>query len=143
MSKKDAKIERLIAECKRPDLDPHYEGYFACFNRGLFFEAHDVLEHLWLRDKTSSDYSFHKGLIQLAGAFVHLQKHRLRPSLALFSLARINLQKYPSPHMGLDLLCVLNLIESWSTSLEDYGFTLNPLTYRETPMLLPSVLLPN
>ena len=33
---------------------------------------------------------FYKGLIQLAGAFVHLQKDRLRPAASLFRLA----QKY-------------------------------------------------
>ena len=71
-------------------LDPHYAGYFELFNRGKFFEAHDVLEHLWLPDRHGANGSFYKGLIQLAGAFVHLQRNRLRPAAALFKLARTN-----------------------------------------------------
>ena len=61
-------------------LDPHYTGYFICFNRGEYYEAHDVLEHLWLRT-TGSDHQFFKGLIQIAGAFVHLRRQYLRPAI--------------------------------------------------------------
>ena len=47
--------------------------------------------------------NFYKGLIQLAGAFVHLQKNRLRPSAALFKLAQANLVQFPAFHEQLDL----------------------------------------
>jgi len=48
--------------------DPRLTGYFECFNSGRYYEAHDVLEDLWLRQgKTHPDHAFHKGLIQLAG----------------------------------------------------------------------------
>ena len=87
-------------------LDPHYTGYFDCFNRQLFYEAHDVLEHIWLKDKHGPNGAFYKGLIQLAGAFVHLQKNRLRPAAALFKLALANLEKYPREHEQLDLNAV-------------------------------------
>ena len=52
-------------------LDPCYQGYFKCFNAGAYYEAHDVLEHLWLRTR-DENHLFFKGLIQVAGAFVHL-----------------------------------------------------------------------
>ena len=48
MSKKSAKIAALIESCRGRKLDAHYLGYFECFNRGLFYESHDVLEELWL-----------------------------------------------------------------------------------------------
>ena len=92
MSKKSAKIAALIESCRGEKLDAHYLGYFHCFNRGLFYEAHDVLEELWLPERTGPNGAFYKGLIQLAGAFVHLQKNRLRPAAALFKLAATNLQ---------------------------------------------------
>jgi predicted metal-dependent hydrolase len=137
MSKKSAKIAALIDECRGQALDAHYLGYFACFNRGLFYEAHDVLEELWLVDRRGADGDFYKGLIQFAGAFVHLQKHteqrpRLRPSAALFKLARTNLAKYASPHHQLDVTRVLNLAEEWIGYLEQDGFAINPLG-RHTP----------
>ena len=135
MSKKSGKIAALIEACRGQELDAHYLGYFECFNRELFFEAHDVLEELWLRDKAAPNYSFHKGLIQLAGAFVHLQKNRLRPAAALFKLARTNLQKYPARHEQLDLVAVLALIEDWLGRLEGQNFSVNPLTADNAPKL--------
>ena len=116
-------------------VDPHYAGYFHCFNRQLFYEAHDVLENLWLADRHGANGAFYKGLIQLAGAFVHLQKNRLRPSAALFKLACTNLEKYSSPHDHLDLKMVHALIESWLADLEGKNFETNPLTARHAPKL--------
>ena len=79
----------------------------------MFYEAHEVLEELWLRDKHGPNGAFYKGLIQLAGAFVHLQKNRLRPAAALFELALANLEKYPRRHQRLELAAVRRLIRKW------------------------------
>lgn len=136
MTRKSAKIAALIAGCQGCALDARYLGFFECFNRGLFFEAHDVLEELWLQDRAHANYAFYKGLIQLAGAFVHLQKNRLRPAAALFKLARTNLQKYPPLHERLDTAGVLNLIEDWLARLEGQGFTANPFTGDNAPRLM-------
>ncbi len=135
MSKKSAKIADLIKSCEGQALDAHYLGYFKCFNQGLYYEAHDVLEELWLADKQGANYSFYKGLIQLAGAFVHLQKNRLQPSLALFNLAKANLLKYPALHEQLDVKYALNLIAEWSVELENGAFTLNPLGIKSPPTI--------
>lgn len=139
MSKKSGKIAELIAGCADRGWSPHYSGYFECFNRGLYFEAHDVLEELWLADRHGSNYAYHKGLIQLAGAFVHLQKNRLRPAVALFNLAAANLEKYPARHDGIDLAVVRELIADWKGAVEQGGFEVNPLNLRPPPQLaLPS-----
>ena len=140
MSKKSAKIAALIEDCRGRALDAHYLGYFECFNRGLFYDAHDVLEELWLKDRHGPDGNFHKGLIQFAGAFVHLQKHteqrpRLRPAAALLKLARANLRRYPSIHWQLEVRQVLALIEEWLAQLEAGNFAVNPLTVRTAPCL--------
>lgn len=135
MSKKSGKIAERIAAFQGCDQDAHYLGYFDCFNQQLFYEAHDVLEELWLEDRLGPNGNFFKGLIQLAGAFVHLQKERLRPSAALFKLARTNLAQYPVTHQQLDLRAVLALIESWLSALERADFTRNPLRERPAPRL--------
>lgn len=116
-------------------LDPHYTGYFQLFNEQKFYEAHDVLEHIWLPDKHGPNGSFYKGLIQLAGAFVHLQKNRLRPSAALFKLTQANLEKYPNTHEHLEVKMVLDMVRSWLDDLESSDFLRNPLPHRPPPQL--------
>src|SRR5213594_4736416 len=110
VSKKSAKIAALIENCQGRELDAHYLGYFECFNRGLFYESHDVLEELWLAERQQANGAFYKGLIQLAGAFVHLQKNRLRPAAALFKLATASLGQYSQVYEGLEISRVLEMI---------------------------------
>lgn len=135
MSKKSGKIAERIAAFQGGGLDAHYLGYFDCFNQQQFYEAHDVLEELWLADRHGPNGNFYKGLIQLAGAFVHLQKDRLRPAAALFKLARANLSQYPPVQEQLDLTMVLTLIEQWLVWLEKENFIRNPLREQAAPRL--------
>jgi predicted metal-dependent hydrolase len=135
VSHKSARIVAMIESFRGQELDAHYLGYFDCFNRRLFYEAHDVLEDLWLPDRHGVNGNFYKGLIQLAGAFVHLQKNRLRPAAALFKLAKSNLEKYPRAHEHLNLQTVGDLIKKWLDDLERAHFTINPLTAVNAPKL--------
>ena len=135
MSKKSAKIAALIEGCEGQNADPHYLGYFECFNRGLFYEAHDVLEQLWLADRQGPNYAFYKGLIQFAGAFVHLEKDRLRPAAALFKLSRANLQQYRSVHERLDVASLLGEVQRWLQRLETSSFQSNPIREHPAPKL--------
>jgi predicted metal-dependent hydrolase len=135
VSHKSARIAAMIESFQGQELDAHYLGYFECFNRQLFYEAHDVLEDLWLPDRHDVDGNFYKGLIQFAGAFVHLQKNRLRPAAALFKLAQANLDKYPRSHKQLDLKMVHDLAQKWLHDLERDGFGSNPLTAANVPQL--------
>jgi predicted metal-dependent hydrolase len=135
MSKKSGKIAALIEACQGRDLDAHYLGYFECFNRELFYEAHDVLEELWLTDRQGPNGNFYKGLIQFAGAFVHLQKNRLQPAAALFKLAKANFEKYPARHERLALAEILSLIATWLSKLETEHFAVNPMKDLKPPKL--------
>ena len=135
MGKKSAEIAKLIEDCQGRDLNAHYLAYFECFNRDLFYEAHDVLEQLWLPERGRPNGAFYQGLIQLAGAFVHLQKNRTKPAASLLRLASANLEKYPSTHKQLDLRDVLALIDDWLRRLESCGFTDNPLLAGDAPRL--------
>ena len=81
-----------------------YRAYFRLWNEQDYYQAHDVLEHIWLKT-TTEDAHYFKGLIQAAGAFVHLKKQfehpthpkhgrRLQPAVRLFHLALKNLSEY-------------------------------------------------
>jgi predicted metal-dependent hydrolase len=135
VSSKSQKVSHLIPTQAVEGLDPHYVGYFDCFNRGLFFEAHEVLEQLWLKDRQGPNGAFYKGLIQLAGAFVHLRKERLRPAVALFKLAEGNLARYPADHERLHTPGALSLIRHWLAHLERSNFSANPLQSEGRPIL--------
>jgi predicted metal-dependent hydrolase len=128
-------VAALLEGMDTTGVDPHYAAYFACFNRGLYYEAHDVLEELWLPVRRERDGDFYKGLIQLAGAFVHLQKSRLRPADALFALAELNLGKFPARHLGLDVAAVRRLITDWRARLAAGAFSVNLLNSPTLPRL--------
>jgi len=135
MSDKSAKIEALIQNCQGQDLDAHYLGFFECFNRQMYYEAHEVLEKLWLPNRWKPNDLFYKGLIQLAGAFVHLQKHRPGPAASLFKLARANLQKFPPVHQRLDVADVSHLAEIWLQKVESGGLKSISLTAADAPQI--------
>ncbi len=117
MSQKRKKIAALIEPFHGRAVDARYFGYFECFNHGRFFEAHEVLEDLWLADRKGPDGSFYKGLIQLAGAFVHLEKKRPSPASALFRLALGNFENYPEIHHQLNLKKLAGKIREWLEAL--------------------------
>lgn len=124
---------------------PCYLAYFACFNRQEYYEAHDVLEHLWLQG-AGDNYAFYKGLIQLAGAFVHLKKQhehpghhkhgrRMHPAVRLFALADKNLLPYGPTHFGLDITAVLALSSEHASHIVKSDFTENPWRPDRAPHL--------
>ena len=116
MSDRNLKFAALLQSFESAGREPHYLAFFDCFNHGLYFEAHEVLEYLWLKTPGENN-AFYKGLIQLAGAFVHVQKQRKGPALALLQLARDNLERYSPAHEGLDVAALLNLLCSWSEKI--------------------------
>jgi uncharacterized protein len=126
MQHKADKVAALIKPFEGRGLDARYLGFFACFNRHQFFEAHEVLEELWLPVRHGPNGAFYKGLIQLAGAFVHVQHSRPGPALALLKLAQTNLQQFPAVHDGLAVGTVLQMIEAWIRTLASTGPALAP-----------------
>jgi len=126
-------------------LDPHYLGYFTCFNAGDYYEAHDVLEHLWLRVR-GPEHAFYKGLIQHAGAFVHLRKQylrpdhpkdgrRLHPAVRLFLLSQHNLRPFAPHYRCLDVQALCDLSNRLVTAIVDSQFTRNPWHPERAPQL--------
>lgn len=124
---------------------PCYRAYFRCWNEQRYYEAHDVLEHLWL-ETTSEDHAYFKGLIQAAGGFVHLKLHfeapthrvhgrRLRPAVRLFQLAEKNLTPYAPVRHRLDVTALLALIACQVRMISETGFARNPWSPSAAPRL--------
>jgi hypothetical protein len=124
---------------------PCYAGYFECFNRGDYYEAHDVLEHLWLECR-DENHAYFKGLIQIAGAFVHLKKQharpehptdgrRLHPAARLFALGVKNISPFAPLHMGLQIQSVCGLCLDWREKIIASDYRINPWSPINTPRL--------
>jgi hypothetical protein len=133
--RKTEKVQKLIADGHGGETDPHFAAFFRCFNTGQYFEAHEVLEVLWLKVRGEPIGDFYKGLIQLAGAFVHLKKDRLSPGVSLFKLARANLAKYPNPFQQWPVDQGLALIDLWLNYFEENTPCSNPLLVFGPPKL--------
>ena len=144
--KKSDKIQEMLRDLPpgAEGVDPRYAGYFACFNAQQYYEAHDVLEDLWLETR-DGDYAFYKGLIQLAGAYVHLQKQylrpdhakdgvRARPAVRLFELAAGNLAAYRPRHLRLNVAGAWSLCTTMAESIARKNFS-NPWSPQAAPTL--------
>ena len=152
--KKSDRISAFVESLNAPSddlaFDPCYLGYFKCFNQQDYYEAHDVLEHLWLANqadgKQDPNYRFFKGLIQLAGAFVHLKKQfarpthpkdgtRARPASRLFLMAKENLAPYAPVHLSLDVADLCRFCEEQSRAIIQADYSVNPWSPAAAPTL--------
>jgi predicted metal-dependent hydrolase len=84
------------------DYDPRYLAGVLFFNAQEFFQAHDVWEDLWA-DTQGPDHRFYQGLIQAAVALYHFSNGNVRGAVKLFRSGHAYMQRYPSPHWGLDV----------------------------------------
>jgi predicted metal-dependent hydrolase len=151
---KGERISRLVSELAGEGADPNrtnvandpfYRAFFHCWNEQRYYEAHDVLEQLWLKTK-SRDADYFKGLIQAAGAFVHLQKRfehpshakhsrRLPPAVRLFRLAEKNLSRFGPRHYGLDVTAFCKLLRVCADQIVASDYKTNPWSPDAAPKL--------
>jgi len=152
MSGKSSRISVLWEGVDPRGRDVRYAAYFHHFNRGDYYEAHDVLESLWLEQgREAKSGSFYKGLIQLAGGFVHMRKHhehpthrihgkRLSPAARLLKLAEKNIGPYGLEWEGLEIEPILELARETIRKLEAEDFSKNPWEPERKPKIeLPRV----
>ena len=142
---KGERISQFVAELAGDEVDRHqtdvanhsfYRAFFKCWNEQRYYEAHDVLEQLWLKTN-SSDADFFKGLIQAAGAFVHLQKQfehplhakhgrRLPPAVRLFRLAEKNLSRFAPRHHRVDVTALCDMLHAYADQIVASDYKVNP-----------------
>lgn len=84
------------------DADPRYREFWKLFNAEKFFEAHEVLEALW-RETPGPERDFYQGLIQIAAAFVHIQKGTPDGARKLLDKASEKLGKFSPAFCGLEI----------------------------------------
>ncbi len=100
-----------------------YDAALAAYDRGDFFEAHELLEPAWMGTDDPAERALHQGLIKLAAAFIHgvrgnplgiarnLDGARQRLGEALGSA--------PAAASGLDVAALIGAIEERLARLAD------------------------
>jgi len=119
--------------------DPRYWGFFKTFNEGRFYEAHDVLEDLWLECRQTRLDTFYKAMIQLAGAFVHIGKSKPRPAVALLDLSQGYLKPFGDDCEGLQLGPIHAMIDQWRRKI---AANMDTLSHIWPPETMPQLQMP-
>ena len=153
---KGERISRFVASLETGDAragsgrladHPYYRAFFQCWNEQRYYEAHDVLEQVWLHSPISAeDAQYFKGLIQAAGAFVHLQKQfehpthpkhgrRLGPAVRLFRLALKNLEPFGERQHALELTAFREMLSRYERAIADSDSKMNPWTPGSAPQV--------
>ena len=147
MSGKASRISELWDGIDPRGRDVRYAAYFHHFNREDYYEAHDVLESLWLEGgRKARGAAFYQGLIQLAGAFVHMRKHfefpghrvhqqRLAPAFRLLGLMEENLAGYGEEWEGIRMEVILELAREMKAVLSVGEYKKNPRSPQRGPKL--------
>src|ERR1700674_1570492 len=94
--------ERVVGMAQSEGYDPRYLAGIVLFNRGDFFEAHEVWEDLW-RDCAGPDRRFYQALIQAAVGLLHFCNGNARGAVKLYHSSRDYMGRYGSPHLGLNV----------------------------------------
>jgi predicted metal-dependent hydrolase len=149
MNKRE-RISDFVRSLEPPATEGSSQNYYAAFfqlwNAQKYYEAHDVLEQLWLVEKNVELARFYQALIQAAGAFVHLQKNfeqpshakhgrRLRPAMRLFELALRNLEGLANEFQALDLVQFRKILLRYRDAIIAVDFTKNPWSPETAPQL--------
>ena len=124
----------------------YYTAFFQLWNAQEYYEAHDVLEQLWLAETNAELARFYQALIQAAGAFVHLQKNfqqpshpkhsrRLPPATRLLELALRNLEDLPNEFQALDLVQFRKILLRYRDEIIAVDFKRNPWSPESAPRL--------
>ena len=88
------------------------------FNRGEFFDAHEVLEDVW-RAAPGEEKKFLQGLIQAAVAFHHHSTGNHVGARSLLARSARNLTGYPENFASIKLTPLLESLACWQNALDD------------------------
>ncbi|MED1783560.1 DUF309 domain-containing protein [Brevibacillus fortis] len=85
-----------------------YLQFIEKFNDGEYYECHDLLEDIWMEDKSDK---FLQGLLQLSVGLYHQEYGNIKGARWMFGNARKYLTRYQPVHWGLDVTRVLRYID--------------------------------
>jgi len=102
--------------------EPLAEG-IRLFNARKFFEAHEALEALWLKARGREKVFLH-GLIQVAAAFHHFERHNTAGCRSLLEKGLMKLEKFgaakntPDTSGRIELAALVKRLREWREYLK-------------------------
>jgi predicted metal-dependent hydrolase len=94
-------VYNIGMETNAAQYDPRYLAGIVLFNRGDFFEAHEVWESLWM-ETFGPEKKFYQGLIQAAVGLCHFCNGNGRGAIKLYRSSREYMHRYDMHFLGLD-----------------------------------------
>lgn len=91
----------LKESCAKPLSVLAVQG-FQLFNRGEYFEAHEVLEEAWNQDQTPGR-EMYRAILQIAVAYLQIERGNYKGALKMFLRVRQWIQPLPDFCRGVDI----------------------------------------
>ncbi|HHY22446.1 MAG TPA: DUF309 domain-containing protein [Bacilli bacterium] len=91
-----------------PQYPLEYYQFFISFNEGDYYTCHDLLEEIWLGDRSNL---FIKGLLQMSVAIYHYEYGNIKGARMMLDTAKRYLESYRPFYWGIDLEKVHHFIE--------------------------------
>jgi len=114
------------------DYDERYLAGIVCFNRGDYFDAHEVWEVFWM-DCSAADRRFIQSLIQAAVSLYHWANGNRAGADRLFHSGRRYMEPYRPRYHGLDIDRFWSQMETARASSEPGGMVNAPSIALEPP----------
>ncbi|HEV2139769.1 MAG TPA: DUF309 domain-containing protein [Candidatus Dormibacteraeota bacterium] len=88
------------------------------FNRGEYWEAHEVWERDWTKDRKGPDSGFYKGLIQVAAGCLHYTRHNRRGTVNKWTSGANYLRPYLPMHKGVRLAPLVTSVDDFLHAMD-------------------------
>lgn len=95
----------------------HLRQGIQLFNRGEFFDAHEVLEDVW-RAAPAEQKKFLQGVVQLAVAFHHYSTGNRTGMKSVMERGVKNIRQHHGDCCGIDLAPLLQSLEEWREAMQ-------------------------
>lgn len=92
------------------------------FNKGEYWEAHEVWEREWMPDRKGPDSGFYKGLIQVAAGCLHYTRHNRRGAVNKWRTGADYLRPYLPEHKGVRLAALVASVDSYVAAMAEPGW---------------------
>ena len=106
----------------REPVQDHLRRGIRFFNRGQYWQAHEVWEEAWTPDRHGPDRGFWKGLIQLAAGCLHYTRRTRRGAVNKWRGGAAYLRPYLPAHHGVALERLVAFADDGVAELEAGGW---------------------